>query len=215
MVGESRHKKIYRLCKENSLLLPKHKKKRRKVGKVCLNRIPNQLWEFDIKYGYIHGLNRHFFILIFMDVFTRKVMDYYIGLTCKAGDLKFTLKNALKKANLPLGHSLVIRSDNGTQMTSLMFQEYLQQVEIDLHHEYIPPATPNKNAHVESFNSILETEFLQVRYFKDFADAYKQTIAFIERYNSYRLHKSLGYRCPDDAIMALQSGLKFIKDVRV
>jgi putative transposase len=94
------HKKIYRLCKENSLLLPKHKKKRRKVGKVCSNRIvntPNQLWEFDIKYGYIHGLNRHFFILIFMDVFTRKVMDYYIGLTCKAGDFKFTLKNALQR----------------------------------------------------------------------------------------------------------------------
>jgi putative transposase len=211
-------KKIYRLCRENKLLLPKHKKKRRKGGKVCINRIingPNQLWEFDIKYGYIHGLNRHFFILIFIDVFTRKVMDYYVGMSCRAGDLKFTLQNALKKAKLLPDNRLTIRSDNGTQMTSYIFQEYLKKVEMDLQHEFIPPSTPNKNAHVESFNSILEIEFLQVRYFRDFADAYKQTFEFIERYNNYRVHKSLGYRCPDDAIKALQNGEKFIKDVRV
>jgi len=211
-------KKIYRLCRENDLLLPRHKKKRRKAGRVCMNRVitaPNQLWEFDIKYGYIHGLNRHFFVLIFIDVFTRKVMDYHIGLSCKAGDLKFTLNNALRKANLPLDNRLTIRSDNGTQMTSHMFQNYLKEVENNLVHEFIPPSTPNKNAHVESFNSILEVEFMQTRYFKDFADAYKQTSEFIESYNNYRIHGSLGNRSPNDAIRCLLRGEDIVKEVRV
>ncbi len=212
-------KKIYRLCREHNLLLPRHKKKKRKGGMVCINRIingPNQLWEFDIKYGYIHGLNRHFFVLIFIDVFTRKVMDFHVGLSCKAGDLAFTLTNALKKAGLTGDNRLVIRSDNGTQMTSYMFQNHLKRLEMDLVHELIPPATPNKNAHVESFNSIFEIEFLQVRYFKDFADAYEQTMEFIERYNSYRIHGSLCNRSPDEVINALQRGERLaIKEVRV
>ena len=51
-------KKVYRLCREEGLLLPQFKRKRRKYQRVCLNRKingPHQLWEFDIKQGCIHG----------------------------------------------------------------------------------------------------------------------------------------------------------------
>jgi len=84
------HKKIYRLCKENQLLL-KRKKKIKQIKKLASNQIvtgPNQLWQFDIKYGYIHGENRHFYFLAFVDVFTKKVMGYHLGHFCKASDLK-------------------------------------------------------------------------------------------------------------------------------
>ncbi len=142
-------------------------------------------------------------------------MGYHIGLTCKAIDLKFTLQRALNDARLSSDCNLIIRSDKVTSITSHMFQDYLKEIEIDLEHEFIPPSTPNKNAHIESFNSILEIEFLQTRYFKDFADAYKQTTKFMERYDNYRIHGSLGYRSPNDAIKALQRGEIFIKEVRV
>ena len=45
------HKKIYRLCKENSLLLQR-KKKINQFKKLAENHKitgPNQLWKFDIK----------------------------------------------------------------------------------------------------------------------------------------------------------------------
>lgn len=211
------HKKLYRLCKENNFLLSKVKKKKRRGVKVCMNRIitgPNQLWEFDIKYGYIHGDNRFFFILAFIDVFHREVIDYHIGLGCKAGDLKFTLKNALIKVGIEEENKLVIRSDNGTQMTSFMFQEYISNLGI-LEHEFTPPSTPNKNAHVESFFSILEIEFLQVRYFKTYADAYKQTAEFINFYNNKRLHGSLNNKTPKETIKAYYAGEELkIKNLR-
>ena len=202
------HKKLYRLCKENGFLLSKVKKKKRRGVKVCMNRIitgPNQLWEFDIKYGYIHGENRFFFILAFIDIFHREVIDYHIGLGCKSGDLKFTLKNALLKVGIDEHNKLVIRSDNGTQMTSFMFQEYISRLSI-LEHEFTPPSTPNKNAHVESFFSILEIEFLQVRYFRTYADAYKQTSEFINFYNNSRLHGSLNNKTPKETIKAYYAG---------
>ena len=59
-------KKIYRICRENGLLLEKRGVKGRYKGSfIKRNHIvtrPNQLWEFDIKYGYIHGERRFFFI---------------------------------------------------------------------------------------------------------------------------------------------------------
>jgi putative transposase len=55
------HKKVYRLSKELGLLLPRAKKKKQKFIRLSANRLvskPNQVWEFDIKYGYLHGLRR-------------------------------------------------------------------------------------------------------------------------------------------------------------
>lgn len=71
-------------------------------------------------------------------------------------------------------------------------------VELGLQHEYIPPATPNKNAYIESFFSVYEIEFLQVRYFATFEDAYRQTMEFIKFYNTKRKHGSLKMMSPLD-----------------
>lgn len=59
--------------------------------------------------------------------------------------------------------SLTIRSDNGSQMSCNEFKEYVNP--LNLTHEFTPIRCPNKNAYIESFFSIFETEFLQVRYF--------------------------------------------------
>ena len=50
------------------------------------------------------------------------------------------------------------------------------------------------NAFIEVFNSILETELLQVRYFRKYEDVYGAMMGFIEFYNNRRLHGSIGNR---------------------
>lgn len=210
------HKKLYRLCRLHDLLLPLRKKKIKKRRKISENRVitgPNQLWEFDIKYGYIHGENRFFFVMAFIDVFSRRVLDFHVGRQCKAGDLVVTLEAALERASGDLS-GLMIRSDNGPQMTSNMFRDYVRDIEIDVDHEFIPTGCPNKNAHIESFFSILETEFLQVRYFKSFFDAYTQTTEFFRHYNERRFHGSLKYKTPLEAEIELLRGELKIKDIR-
>lgn len=208
------HKKLYRLCKENKLLLPRNRKKRKKNKKICVNRViyrPNQLWEFDIKYGYVHGENRHFYILSFIDVFNRKLVNYHVGLFCKATDLKFTFEEALKKEGIKIDSDLTIRSDNGPQMTSVMFEKFIRENSID--HEFIPPGDCNKNAHVESFNGILDTEFFQVRYFDTFEEAYSQTIDFMSFYNEERLHGSLKMLPPIEFTKKFERSEVQIKDL--
>ena len=102
----------------------------------------------------------------------------------------------------------MIRSDNGPQMRSHAFHQYSEKWEIKLNHECIPVQTPNKNAHVESFFSIVESEFMKVRYFHTFADAYVQTHEWVEYYNNDRIHGSLGMRSPVEVLELWKSGVK-------
>jgi len=213
-------KKIYRLCRENDFLLKKRSCSRRghprRVSRNHVVTVPNQLWEFDIKYGYIHGESRFFFILAFMDVFTRKCVGVHVGLSCRQGDLGFVLKQALQSEGVRADDELVIRSDNGPQMRSNEFHKYLEKLEVKLSHEFIPPKTPNKNAHVESFFSILEAEFIQVRYFYTFAEAYDQTHEWVRFYNNERIHGSIGMRTPAEVIQLWKAGAALeIEEVRL
>jgi putative transposase len=184
---------------ENGLLLPKKKKNKRRGKRICENRkitAPNQLWQFDIKYGYIHGENRFFFLMAFIDVFSREIKGYHIGLKCSAEDIIFTLENAIKKHGIDESN-LVIRSDNGTQMTSHRFKNFIESKK-GIEHEFTPPSTPNLNAYIESFFSIVETELFQANIFETYREAYETTINFINHYNKDRIHGSLGNKTPNE-----------------
>lgn len=186
------HKKVARLCKENKLLLKKRGKKKSKFKNCSINHSvtrENQVWEFDLKYGYLHGEKRFFFLLAFIDVFTRGIKGWYLGRHCKADDLLTTFKLALGKHQISPEDQLFIRSDNGSQMSAKIFEDGIKGLPVE--HEFIPVRTPNKNAHIESFFSIYDRH-LQEQYFWSLRDAYHWTLEFMDFYNEHRIHGSLG-----------------------
>jgi putative transposase len=64
-------KKVYRLCKELDLLRPQRQVKTKYPRRIAIYReitAPNQLWELEVKYGYIEGEQRFFFLLSIFDV---------------------------------------------------------------------------------------------------------------------------------------------------
>ena len=173
------------------------RRKEESMERFCINRRingPNQLWEFDIKQGIIHGENRAFYFLAFIDVFSREVVGYHLGLSCRAIHLKMALKEALRRSGIGSDSRLVIRSDNGTQMTSHQFRRYVE--ELGIHHEFTPFSCPEKNAYVEAFFSLYEVEFLQTRYFKTFREVVEKTLGFIDFYHKRKLHGSLFHLPP-------------------
>lgn len=186
------HKKIDRLCRQEGLQLQKRQRKKTKFSSPSKNHEvvrPNQVWEFDIKYGYLHGEKRFFFLAAFIDVFTREVRGWHLGRHCRAEDLLATLKLALDKHGITPDMELTIRSDNGPQMRATSFAQAL--VQLPATHEFIPLRTPNKNAHIESFFSIYDLH-LQQQYFWDLRGAYHWTMEFMAYYNATRIHGSLG-----------------------
>ena len=123
-------KKVYRLCKELGIL----KKQRQLVAKhprrLARNRTimnVNQLWEVDIKYGYIAGEDRFFYLMSIIDVYDRVIIDYHMGLTCEGRHAAHILERALWKRKLiNTSTRPVIRSDNGPQFISNVFETACQ-----------------------------------------------------------------------------------------
>lgn len=176
---------------------------------------PNKLWQFDIKYIWVHGEQRWCYFLGFIDVFTKKVTGFYLGKSCKTGDLVFTLNQALIDEGIRAEHSLVIRSDNGPQMSSNRFYFYLKRLEQKLAHEFIPPRTPNRNAYIESFNSILENDLLESQYFKNYTETYRWVCRYIEFYNNRRIHGSIHNLSPNMFINKLKQGVLTASSISV
>nr|WP_232345192.1 IS3 family transposase [Paenactinomyces guangxiensis] len=93
-------KKVYRLCKELGILQPQRKKKNQHPRRIACNReitASNQLWEMDVKYGYIANENRFFYLLSIIDVYDRAIVDYHMGLTCEGKHAVQVLQRGLLK----------------------------------------------------------------------------------------------------------------------
>lgn len=174
-------KKVYRLCKELNILRPQRKTKPKYPRKLARNRIitgSNQLWETDLKYGFIAGEQRFFFIQSIIDVYDRSIVGYHIGLRCEGKDAARVLEQSLWNRKLLTNEKRpVIRSDNGPQFTSCIFRNTCSSLGIE--HERIPCRTPNLNAHIESFHRILEDECLGRCEFGSYEEAYRTVSEFI------------------------------------
>ena len=192
-------KKVYRLCKELNILKCQRKihfKTKRILASNRTVTASNQVWEIDIKYGYVHGEDKFFYTLNVIDVFDRSIIDYHMGLHCEARDAAALIRHCLIKQNLFIDNveKPVIRSDNGPQFISHKFEETCSELHIE--HERIPVKTPNKNAHIESFHRILEDECFKINEFQTYAETYKIVNTFMSFYNERRLHSSLKYMPP-------------------
>jgi putative transposase len=191
------HKKCYRLCDELDILHPQRKANTKHPRKLARNHLvtgPNQLWQMDIKYGYVAGRDRFFFVLNIIDVFNRAIPGYYRGSSCEAKHVCETLKRALE-ANCPEGSPLpVIRTDNGPQFVSARFHECCESLQ--LVHERIPPKTPNMNAYIESFHSLMERELFSKEEFMTFEEAYAAVDRYMDFYNNRRMHSRLKRMSP-------------------
>lgn len=201
-------KKVYRLCKELDLLRPQRQIKVRYPRKLANNReitASNQLWEMDIKYGFLAGNQRFFFLLSVLDVYDRAVIDYHIGLSCEAKHAVETVQRALwKRKQFEEQKRPTIRTDNGPQFISHAFGEAC--VSFGVEHERIPPKTPNKNAHIESFHAILEDECLRWAEFDSYSNAHKTVSEFITFYNERRIHGSIHDLSPKQFQEAVKMG---------
>ncbi len=182
-------KKVYRLLKSMALLWPQRRRKPQHPRRLARNWVvtrPNQLWETDITYGYIAGEDRFFYLQAILDVCDRQIIAYHIGLSCRAVDAARTLSQAVDRRRPEWGsESPVIRTDNGPQFTAHTFEVRCEELGVD--HERIPVATPNMNAHIESWHAQLDRECL-AQEFTTFAEAYYAVSQWIQDYNERQLH---------------------------
>ncbi|QJD81951.1 IS3 family transposase [Cohnella herbarum] len=190
-------KKVYRLCKKLGILHPQRRKKVHYPRRLARNHTitgSNQVWQLDIKYGYVAGYDQFFYIADMIDVYDRSIVGIHIGTNCEAKHVCEAVKKALQSRLKPEESKPIIRTDNGPQFISKAFGELCEAEGIM--HERIPPKTPNMNAYIESFHATLERDLLGKESFESFQEAHEAVRNYIDFYNNRRMHRSLGKRSP-------------------
>lgn len=186
-------KKVYRLMKEQNLLLPKRIKTRgkRDFVKILVAKptAPNMYLQMDIKYFWIAGERRNVYLLSIIDLFSRAVLGSKLGRSIRKRDVLFLLDEVFSNFSHLKGVSL--RCDNGSQFLAHKVRDYLRQVGV--YQEFTHIATPQENGHIESFHSILEYEVERRFEFETFEDLKATLKRHFDFYNKERLHSSIGF----------------------
>ncbi len=127
-----------------------------------------------------------------------------MGLTCNASDAVFALKSALFKRNIQPGQKLIVRSDNGPQYISHLFEDTCEELGIE--HERIPVKCPNKNAHIEAYHKILKDDCFSINEFESYIEAYELVKENNDYYNNTRIHSSIRYMSLQDYFTGCLNG---------
>lgn len=198
------HKRIYRLYREERLLVRRRGGRKRALGTrapIVVPLLPNQRWSLDfLSDQLIDG--RRFRILAVVDDCTRECL-MLVADTSLSG---LRVARELDRLIEARGKPQMIVSDNGTELTSTAILRFADDSRIAWH--YIAPGKPVQNAFVESFNGRLRDELLNETLFRSLSHARIVLEAWRADYNTSRPHSRLGWLTPQAyAAITAQQGI--------
>lgn len=189
------HKKTYRLMDLHKLLLGKVIRTSGKRNWVQYRKIlaskPLEYLCLDIKYVWVQGENRWYYLLSIMDVFSRKILHWIFQKSVRKADVINMFRWLHFVYDLK---GVIIRNDNGSQFLANQVRAFLIQLEAQ--QEFTHVATPEENAYIEAFHSILQRELIERYEFSSFYEANQHIEKYMQWYNYERKHKKLGRITP-------------------
>lgn len=160
------------------------------LGDVEFNGI-NQLWSSDITYLYC--LDQFFYIVLIMDVYSRRLIGYNIADNMRAEGNVAALKMALRLRGIDNYHqNLIHHSDKGTQYASDAYTQTLDsyEIRISMCNEVY------ENTHIERVNDTVKNQYMHRKEINNRRQLEAQLDATIKAYNESRPHKSIGKMSP-------------------
>ena len=153
---------------------------------------PFDYLEFDIKHFYVAGKNKNALGLNIIDVKTRWLMGHYLAWDIKQEDVIQLFDQIFEV--YPLPKHFHVRNDNGSQFVAKKVQTYFGNKGVT--QEFCKPATPEQNAHVESYHSIQERVLCRQYEFESLKELQQTMNRFVSFYNFDRIHSGVGYQSP-------------------
>jgi putative transposase len=186
------HKHLFRLYREERLMVRKRGGRKRALGSrtpMPVPTRPNELWALDFVSDQLVS-GRRFRILAIYDVCTRRCL-------LAVADFSLSGRRVARELDRLIavhGKPKAIGSDNGTELTSNAILAWTAETGVDWH--YIAPGKPVQNAFIESFNGRLRDEFLNETLFTSLAQARAALEEWRRDYNTVRPHSRIGWLTP-------------------
>jgi putative transposase len=193
-VNKKRIRRLYRL---DGLQLRMRIRRRKHMclhrGPVPVPSAPHERWSMDFVHDQLFD-GRPFRILTVVDQLSRESPLIEVAFAMSGQRVAAAID--ARPADAPLPASITV--DHGTEFTSKALEDWAWRRGVKL--DFIRPGKPMENGHIESFNSRLRDECLNVMQFMSIEDARAKIEAWRIDYNRYRPHSSLGHLTPSEFI---------------
>ena len=151
----------------------------------------NQLWSSDITYLYC--LDQFFYIVLIMDVYSRRIIGYHIAENMRAENNLSALQMALELRGIEKYHQILIHhSDKGTQYASDLYTNTLGSYEIRIS----MCKEVYENTHIERVNDTIKNQYLNRMEINNKRQLDIKLNETIKAYNETRPHQSLNKMSP-------------------
>ena len=193
-------KRVHRIWKEERLgRVKRYRKKRTGSSVPVISERPNHVWSLDFCFDACLNGSR-LKVLAIVDESTRECLALEAHTSFKSLRVKQVLATLFAQRGAPV----FLRSDNGSEFISRSLAVFLASSGSGSH--FIKPGSPWQNAYVESFNSTLRRDCLDVEVFHNLTDAQAKLAIYRRYYNEHRPHSSLGNQPPAVAARDLELG---------
>jgi len=188
---------FYRILNEENQLThrqkSKPKTKRNKPKTLCASQ-PGQVLTWDITYLKTTVLGHFFYLYLFVDIFSRKIVGWQIHHQ-ECSQLAADIVMDIAKTEGYLKGQVYVHSDNGSPMKGAAIHATFHQLGIIP--SYSRPSVSNDNPYSESlFKTLKYCPYYPDQPFNDIQEARQWMAKFTEWYNNQHRHSSIKYVTP-------------------
>jgi len=192
-------KRIYRLMKENDLLVGKNtrlKACRSPLRPKPMANRPNHIWGIDMTKVMVTGWG-WLYLHVILDWFTKKIVGYNLSLQSKTRQWLEALEKAVSE-QFPYGirdeKPLLLVSDNGSQPTSVGFMAACSVLEIK--QIFASYENPKGNADTERVIRTIKEDLVWPNEFATVFELQDALDKWVYDYNTDFPHSSIGHKTP-------------------
>ncbi len=187
------HKKVQRLWREEGLRVPQRRRRKRRGSSTApldvIADAPNRVWAVDFQFDSTTD-GRPIKIVSIVDEHTRECLGGMVERSITGEHLIGEMDRLIAERGTS---PAMLRCDNGPELVCSAMADWAVG-RVGLH--FVPPGEPWRNGYVESFNSRVRDECLNINSFWSLAHARVVISDWKRDYNHNRRHSALCYQTP-------------------